>query len=208
MLRSETRQARTRCRLEELLDEALACPERRQAIVQRIEAEFGQARAVLVADLDSFTASTVEHGIVPFLMLLRQVRQLTEPVFHRHHGRMLHPEADTLFGLFEAVEDALAAAGELHRVIGAHAYPLGGGSPVTLAVGIGWGFMLNVEDQDVMGAEVNFAYKLGEEIGSSGDILLTQAAREQLPLPEAHFEKRVAQLSGLQLTYYSLRGET
>lgn len=195
----------SRRRFVELLNQALEEPLRREEIVREIERDFTQERAVLVADLDSFTASTVEHGIIAFLILLQQVQRLTQPVLRRHGGLPLKSEADTLFCLFDHVEPALHAAIEIRECLeGAGLQVANSGTPVTVAMGLGYGRILNVGDEDALGAEVNFAYKLGEDIGRGGDILLTAAARERVEDPRYRFDSRSALISGLQLPYHAL----
>ena len=63
-------QADPMAELARLLDRAVDEPERREEVVREIEATFSRDQAVLVADMDSFTATTARHGIVTFLMLI------------------------------------------------------------------------------------------------------------------------------------------
>jgi class 3 adenylate cyclase len=48
---------------------------------------------------------------------------------------------------------------------------------VLLCVGIGFGKVLRVGDEDVYGQEVNAASKLGEDTAKANEILITDAAR-------------------------------
>jgi class 3 adenylate cyclase len=48
---------------------------------------------------------------------------------------------------------------------------------ILLCVGIGYGAMLRIGDDDVFGAEVNAASKLGEDTAGAGEILVTEGAR-------------------------------
>lgn len=196
---------RSHARFESLLEEALRQPEARAAVFHEIEAQFGQERAVLVADVDSFTATTVKHGILAFLLVLHQVQQATRPILARNGGLALKSEADTLFCLFPTVPQALRAAREVRQALAELDLRLCDGSPVTLGIGIGYGALLNLADTDALGAEVNFAYKLGEDVARRGEILLTRAAREQVPEGEHAFEERSAVVSGLTLPYFVLR---
>jgi adenylate cyclase len=192
-------------RLQELLDIAVQDPSRQAEVVEKVDEEFGQLRAILVADLDSFTASTVEHGITAFLVVLRQVHLLVNPIVRRYGGLELRSQADTLFCLFDTVDDALSAAADIRRKLRETDLHLHGGHPVTIAMGIGYGRLLNIADEDALGSAVNFAYKLGEDVGEGGDILLTEEAWALVRNPEHEFETRETRVSGLSLTYYALR---
>ena len=48
---------------------------------------------------------------------------------------------------------------------------------ILLCVGIGYGRILTIGDQDVFGAEVNAACKLGEDRADSWEILVTDSVR-------------------------------
>ncbi len=187
-----------------LLEQAVAQPSRRAEIIREIEATFNQEKAVLVADLDSFTATTAEHGILSFLILLVQVQRLTRPVLEQHGGLLLKSEADTLFCLFDEVDDAIRAGCEIRACLRSTGLHTANGSPLTIAMGIGYGTMLNLGNEDALGAEVNFAYKLGEDVGRGGDLLLTRAARARVEDPAYEFEERAATVSGMRLPYYAL----
>ena len=187
-----------------LLEQAVEQPERRAEIIREIEGVFNQEKAVLVADLDSFTATTAEHGILAFLVLLVQVQRLTRPVLEKHGGLLLKSEADTLFCLFDEVNDAISAGCEIRSCLRGTGLHTANGSPVTIAMGIGYGTMLNLGNEDALGAEVNFAYKLGEDVGRGGDILLTQAAHARVRSPDCCFEERTARVSGMSLPYFVL----
>jgi class 3 adenylate cyclase len=53
------------------------------------------------------------------------------------------------------------------------------------------------------GSEVNLAAKLGEDVADRGEILLTAAARAELPREDS-FAACSGEVSGIQLTYYAV----
>ena len=59
---------------------------------------------------------------------------------------------------------------------------------VLLCVGLGYGRLLKIADEDVFGAEVNAASKLGEDTAQAGEILVTEALKEAVNIPDLHFE--------------------
>jgi adenylate cyclase len=192
--------------LSRLLDQAVEQPERRDEVTAEITRIFGQKRAILVADLDSFTAATAEHGIVSFLILLHEVQRLARPIIAKHRGLLLKSEADTLFCLFDTAADALEAAVEIRGSLQVGPLRVPGRDHVTIAVGVGFGAILNVGDVDALGNEVNFAYKLGEEVGLGGEILLTRAARAEITAPGFGFEERHTVVSRVPLPYFAFTG--
>ncbi|HSQ21131.1 MAG TPA: adenylate/guanylate cyclase domain-containing protein, partial [Blastocatellia bacterium] len=49
------------------------------------------------------------------------------------------------------------------------------------SIGIGYGATLVIDEEDIFGAEVNIACKLGEDVAGKSEILLTQSAYAALP---------------------------
>jgi len=49
---------------------------------------------------------------------------------------------------------------------------------VLLCVGLGYGKILRIGDEDVFGAEVNAASKLGEDTAKAEEILVTESVKE------------------------------
>ena len=71
-------------------------------------------------------------------------------------------------------------------------------------IGIGYGHILNIEDQDLFGDEVNLSCKLSEDIASRNAILFTERAYAQLPEPRSNLARQEVSVSGLTLVYYEL----
>jgi adenylate cyclase len=180
--------------LDELLDEILRRPERRRKIEAQIEETFVADRAVLVLDMSGFSRTTRAHGIVEFLLMIRRLRRVADSVVAKHRGDVLKAEADNLFCTFPSVPDALAASREITRGLDDDLY---------VSIGIGYGPLLLIGDDDVMGSEVNLASKLGEDVADRGDVLLTEGARAVLPDDEP-LEERTVSVSGMELRHYAV----
>jgi adenylate cyclase len=69
---------------------------------------------------------------------------------------------------------------------------------------IGYGRILNIGDEDIFGDEVNLASKLGEDIASKGEILLSSAARAELGEAGIGTSEGSISISGISLRYYSV----
>lgn len=181
--------------LDQLLDEIIEQPRRRRRLETQIEDGFVAERAILVLDMTGFARRTQSHGIVDFLLKIRRLRRVAEPVVADTRGDVIKAEADNLYCLFPSVDDGLTAARELIRQL-----PRG----VYASIGIGFGPMLLIGDDDMMGNEVNLASKLGEDVAGNGEILLTEAARAALKDDDG-FEERMISVSGLELRHFAAR---
>jgi adenylate cyclase len=189
--------------LDALLDEMLDHPARASELEARIEEAFVQERAVMVLDMSGFSRTTQARGIVAFLLVTRRLRQLAVPILARSGGAVVKSEADNLFCLFSAVDDAVAASREIIRGLDAANVALSKDQELYVSVGIGWGRVLLIGEDDLMGNEVNLASKLGEDVAGYGEILLTEAARGQLSA-DAELEERMVAVSGLELRHYAV----
>jgi len=193
----------THARLDALLSRIIQEPERRQEITEEIERDFTQRRAVLVLDMSGFSRTTQMHGVVTFLMMIHQMRLLAAPVIEACGGKLVKAEADNLYCLFEGVEAAVRAARDISGRLSTVNVLLPADRRLYASIGIGWGDILVLEDDDLFGDEVNLASKLGEDVAQSGMVLLTDAARAALdPLVETTPER--VSISGLALVYHTL----
>jgi adenylate cyclase len=195
----------TRANLERLLNDMIERPESRADITREIEEAFGQDKAVMVLDMSGFSRTTHQHGIVSFLLMIHQMRLVACPCVQEEGGQLLKAEADNLFCLFESVADAVRASQKITRHLRTANRLLPEEHRLYVSIGIGYGRILNIEDQDLFGNEVNLASKLGEDVAKMGEILLSAAARAQLQ--DTHFEAREESISisGLELPYFSVQ---
>ena len=105
-------------------------------------------------------------------------------------------EADNLFCLFGTVEGAVRAGKEIGERLDAANVVLPEDRRLYAAIGIGYGRVLNVEDEDIYGDEVNLASKLGEDVAKMGEILLTTAAHERAEGAGVRSREEVVSVSG------------
>ena len=111
-------------------------------------------------------------------------------------GRVVKTEADNVFATFDDVPQALAAARAIQRSLDAANTFLPEDWDLHAAIGIGYGPMLLVGEDDLFGSEMNIASKLGEDVAGRGEILLSSAARERVEA-ESDATEIPVQLSGL-----------
>jgi len=193
----------TRERLDELLSQIIEHPEQRVEISDAIERDFTQRRAVLVLDMSGFSRTTQIHGVVSFLLMIHQMRLLAVPTIEARGGTLLKAEADNLYCLFDRVDQAVDAAREIMRQLSTVNVLLPATRRLYASIGIGYGDILVLGGHDLFGDEVNLTSKLGEDVAQGGMILLTEAAREQMPADFKTLEER-ASISGLVLIYHAV----
>jgi adenylate cyclase len=192
-------------RLQRLLKEYNEYPERHQEIDSQIHEEFCRAVAIVVIDSCGFSRSVRQHGIVNYLARLERLERVVSPIIEAHGGRVLRVEADNIFALFSDTESAVRCSAEVQRNVEIANEPLPAASEIYIAIGIGYGRVLLVGDDDAYGDEMNVACKLGEDLAEQGEILLTAAAREAIGDGGPwQFEDSSVRISGLDLTAYKV----
>jgi class 3 adenylate cyclase len=193
--------------MDRLLDEIIEHPERLAEITKSIDEMFGQEKAVMILDMSGFSRTTQQFGITFFLLMIHEMQRIAKPSVVAHNGLVLKADADNLFCLFDTVADAVHASQEITRHLAAANQILPQSRHLYVSIGIGYGTILNIADEDLYGNEVNLASKLGEDIGGMGDILLTSAAHAQLQESDilCKTESVSISISGLELTYFTVQ---
>jgi class 3 adenylate cyclase len=173
-----------------------------KALDRRIWDLFGETWAIMFTDLAGFSRQVEKFGILHFLQIIFEHKQLLSPIIQKHDGILIKIEADSLIVIFRRTASAVECAVEMQRVLGKFNLNRPPETEVLLCVGIGHGEMLRIGDLDVWGREVNAASKLGEDTARAGEILLTRAAVEAAgTLPGLAFERIEAQVGGSAENY-------
>src|SRR4029453_10406238 len=142
-------------RLWKLIEQRTRSPEQAERIDQRIWDLFGEDWAVMFADLSGFSGQVAAFGIIHFLQVIFEKKQLLLPIVADHDGILIKVEADSFLIIFKRAASALgcgvamqAACEELNQTRAPE-------TRVLLCVGIGCGRILRIGDTDVFGQEVN-----------------------------------------------------
>jgi adenylate cyclase len=191
--------------LDRLLTEIIRDPDRKTEITKTIESIFGQKKAILVLDMSGFSRTTRSYGIISFLLMIQQMQLICRSCIEGEHGRLIKADADNLFCIFDTVDDAVKACKEIKTNLHSANQRLGVEQHLYAKFGIGYGDILNIQDEDIFGDEVNLASKLGEDIASRGEVLITASARSQLQSDDTYTQEARISISGLSLTYYILK---
>jgi adenylate cyclase len=194
-----------RQRLQTLLKEYNEYPDRQTELDTQIHEEFCKSVSIMVLDSCGFSRSVRQHGIVNYLARLERLGRMVVPIIESHGGRVLRTEADNIFALFPEPESATKCAMEVQQHVEIANEPLPAASEIYVAIGIGYGRVLLVGDDDAWGDEMNIACKLGEDLAERGEILLTAAAHEAVENADwAKFTDSSVTISGLDLTSYKV----
>jgi len=152
-----------------------------EAIDRRIWDMFGGDWAIMFTDLAGFSRHVAKFGITHFMQVIYEQQRLLVPVVEAHDGIVVKTEADSFLILFKRAPTALAAAVAMQEVCKKVNTRRPEEEQIILCVGIGFGHVLKIGDEDVYGHEVNLASKLGEDIARGGEILLTPGAHAACP---------------------------
>jgi class 3 adenylate cyclase len=190
--------------LERLLREMIETPERQGELTAEIDQHFGETRAVLVLDMSGFSRTTQRRGIVAFLLMIHQMKLIAKPTVEANAGLIVKSEADNLFCLHESVAGAVKAAREIIERLDTVNLLLPEERRLYAAIGIGYGRILNIDEEDLFGDEVNLASKLGEDVAERGQILLTEAARAEAEKEGIKTRPDSISISGLSIDYHAI----
>lgn len=192
-------QAHNKAFLHHLLSQRNQTPLNAAAIDAAIAQAFVRDVAILVLDMCGFSRITQSHGIIHFLAMIHQMEQAACPAITGNGGQVIKQEADNLFAVFSTPEQALDAALDTLRALDAMNAVLPDERALNVSAGIGFGPTLVIANEDLFGAEMNCACKLGEDIAVAGEILLTHAAYAALPSGRYACSSSHYQVSGLDL---------
>lgn len=198
---------RRKIRLHSYIALRLREPEKAAEIDEKIWTEFGADCTVLVSDMSGYTRRTKEQGIIHFLALHRKSLEFSLPVIEAAEGILLASKADNLMCLFEHPIHAIEAAVNLNRETDTYNRKSTPETQIELCIGIAHGKILRT-DSDIFGDAVNVAYKLGEDTADPGDILLSDAAYEEvIQVARLRFQFRPREevrTGGVDIGYYRL----
>ncbi|MCZ2127357.1 MAG: adenylate/guanylate cyclase domain-containing protein [Anaerolineales bacterium] len=180
-------------------------PVKRKAMEERIWQRHGCEVAPLVLDMSGFSLLTRKYGIVHYLSMIRRMQLTVEPIVNGYGGRVVKFEADNCFAAFPDPTAAVRAAITIQHALSAANLLTGDDMDIYAAIGIDYGKILILDDEDMFGDAVNRACKMGEDIGKSGEILITKEAMDMIP-EDAQISGKPLQfnISGLTMSAYQI----
>jgi class 3 adenylate cyclase len=177
----------------------------RQRIERGLWDEFGSEQTVFVLDMSGFSLLTRKYGIVHYLSMVRRMQLTTKPIAESYGGKLIKYEADNCFAVFPDPLSAVNAAIAMQHAFHASNLLTADDLDIQISCGIDFGKILIVGNEDCFGDAVNRASKLGEDIATSGEILITKEAMQMIP-PEAGIKSREVSVSvsGVTIPAYSI----
>ena len=145
-----------------------------------IEARCVRDLAILVCDSSGFTRRTHDYGIIHFLTAMTRAWDAVEVCIARHRGSLIARGADNLVAVFDGPAEAVASAIDMQRVLAKRNRGKGDADRFHLCMGIHHGKVLRLKD-GVFGDKVNIAAKIGEDLASADEIVVTGEAAARLP---------------------------
>lgn len=167
-------------RLESLVRQRLQTGADKAEIDTRIWDLFGEDWVVMFTDLSGFSRQVAEFGIIHFLQTIFESQRLFVPIIEAHGGILIKQEGDSLLVVFRNTPNAIECAFDMQRSTQTYNTQHTQAEHVLLCVGIGYGRILKIGDEDVFGHEVNSASKLGEDIAVAGDVLITESVARMM----------------------------
>jgi len=171
-------------RLELLIEERLMPGANVERVDRRIWNLFGEKWAVLYTDLSGFSRSVAAFGIIHFLQTIYESHRLLVPVIQYGNGILLKTEGDSLMVIYRHPDDAVRSAIAMQQQCQRHSAKQKPEDKVMLCIGIGYGDVLRIADDDIFGAEVNAACKLGEDTATANEILVTENVVKAITMPD------------------------
>lgn len=183
-------QGASQARLDKLIEERIKPGSDKDAIDARIWDLFGESWAIMFTDLAGFSRRVAEFGVIHFLQTIHEAQRLLVPCIDRHDGILLKMEGDSMLVIFRRATRALSCAIDMQRTLKAYNEDKADTEDVLLCIGLGYGRVLRIGDNDVFGAEVNAASKLGEDTAKAWEILITDSVRNAVgEVPGVRFDE-------------------
>jgi adenylate cyclase len=198
---SKTQLGTSEDRLWRMIEERAQANTNVEEMDARIWDLFGEEWAVMITDLAGFSRNVEEFGILHFLQVIYEHRKLLAPVIERHDGLLVKFEGDSMMLLFRRASTAVECAIAMQKACAQVNQRRKPEEQLLLCVGIGFGKVLRVGDDDVWGREVNAAAKLGEDTARASEILITEGARVALGTDSGYQLSPVGAVAGSDTNY-------
>ena len=134
--------------------------------------------AILAADVAGYSRlmGADEEGTLDRLKTLR--RELVDPKFEEHRGRLVKTTGDGLLVEFSSVVDAVRCAVELQRAMNDRNTGIPEDRRIVFRIGVNLGDVI-IDDGDIYGDGVNIAARL-ETLAEPGGVCISRAVRNQI----------------------------
>ena len=176
-----------------------------EAIRLAIWERFGTVGATFISDMANFSVTSRTRGICQFLKLIHRTRATVAPLIADNNGLLLKCDADNCYAFFEKTGDALRASFDINAELFRQNQEAPFEDHIFVSVGIDYGRLLLIGEEDYFGDPVNTASKLGEDLATKSETLVTERAMEQTSFKvHDNAEHMVARVSDIEINYLKL----
>jgi len=166
---------------------------------------FGTKGATFISDMANFSSTSRTQGVCHFLKLIHRTRETVAPIVADNKGILLKCDADNCYAYFEDPGDAIKASFDVNAALLHMNQSCDLAEHVYLSVGIDYGRLLLVGDEDYYGDPVNTASKLGEDLAGKSETLITERALSKTDyVVHQNAEHMVARISDIEISYVKL----
>jgi class 3 adenylate cyclase len=167
---------------------------KRKTLEDGIWQKYGSENTAFVLDMSGFSLLTRKYGIVHYLSMIRRMQLTVAPIIENHGGRIIKFEADNCFAVFPEPASAARTAITIQHAIAAANILTSEDMDIHVSIGIDYGKILILNEDDMYGDAVNRACKMGEDLGKADEILITKEAMDMIP-DEAQIEGKPIEVS-------------
>lgn len=162
---------------------------------REVEKECVSEVTVMMCDSSGFTRRTHEYGILHFLAVMTIVYDLVEPIVARKGGTVISRGTDNLLAVFDEPSKGVEAAIAMQRLLAKFNDGKTDRDQFQLCMGFHHGAILRLKDS-IFGDKVNIAAKIGEDLASAEEILVTGEVAKRLPAKIKRSYARSVELGG------------
>ena len=162
---------------------------------REIENQCVSETTVMMCDSSGFTRRTHEYGILHFLAVMTDVYDRVEPIVLKHGGDVISRGADNLLAVFNEPAKGVDAAIAMQRLLEKFNEGKTDRDQFQLCMGFHHGNILRLKDS-IFGDKVNIAAKIGEDLASAEEILVTGEVAKLLPARIKRSYARSVELGG------------
>jgi adenylate cyclase len=177
-------------------------PDEEGRLKKMIWERFGTDGVTFISDMANFSSTSRSLGVCHFLKMIHRTRDIVAPIIAANKGTLLKSDADNCYAFFRDVNNAIAASFDINAKLFSENQQRPLHEHIYLSVGIDYGDLLLVGNEDFYGDPVNTASKLGEDLAAKGDTLVTERALHRSSFHVGqNVERMVARISDIEITY-------
>ena len=169
-----------------------------------IEDQCVREATVMMCDSSGFTRRTHQYGILHFLAVMTAVYDRVEPIVLKHGGTVISRGADNLLAVFDEPARGVDAAISIQRMLVKFNDGKTDRDQFQLCMGFHHGGILRLKD-GIFGDKVNIASKIGEDLASAEEILVTGDVAKRLPARIKRSYARSVELGGKNFELHRIK---